>query len=169
MSDVSGGPGWWQASDGRWYRPEQHPDFRAPAPPPAAPYGLPPGGPPAMALPSAGAGVPPQPSMSRQAMEEKSFFSSLFDFSFSSFITLRVIRVLYVIVLVLLGLGSIVQFVSLIIAFKAIGVVLAVVFVPIFFFLDLIAARIGMEVLILIFDIGKDVRTIRQQNEALAR
>lgn len=28
MSEVSMGPGWWQASDGKWYPPEQHPDFR---------------------------------------------------------------------------------------------------------------------------------------------
>jgi len=26
MSDQSQGPGWWMASDGRWYRPELHPD-----------------------------------------------------------------------------------------------------------------------------------------------
>ncbi|MGI9623729.1 MAG: DUF4389 domain-containing protein [Acidimicrobiales bacterium] len=26
MSDQSGGPGWWQASDGLWYAPETHPD-----------------------------------------------------------------------------------------------------------------------------------------------
>jgi hypothetical protein len=26
MSDASGGPGWWQADDGRWYAPELHPD-----------------------------------------------------------------------------------------------------------------------------------------------
>ena len=25
MADTSGGPGWWQASDGKWYPPEQHP------------------------------------------------------------------------------------------------------------------------------------------------
>lgn len=37
VSEQSGGPGWWQASDGRWYRPEQHPDYRAPAPLPPPP------------------------------------------------------------------------------------------------------------------------------------
>jgi uncharacterized RDD family membrane protein YckC len=26
MSDVSGGDGWWQASDQKWYPPESHPD-----------------------------------------------------------------------------------------------------------------------------------------------
>ena len=31
MSDTSQGPGWWQASDGKWYAPEQHPGYR-PAP-----------------------------------------------------------------------------------------------------------------------------------------
>ncbi len=27
MSNAPRGPGWWQASDGRWYTPERHPDF----------------------------------------------------------------------------------------------------------------------------------------------
>ena len=45
-ADVSDGPagsGWWQASDGRWYPPEQHPAYTPPAsyPPPGA---YPPGG-----------------------------------------------------------------------------------------------------------------------------
>ncbi len=33
MSDFARGPGWWQASDGRWYEPELHPNYRPPAPP----------------------------------------------------------------------------------------------------------------------------------------
>ena len=33
MSDVSQGPGWWLASDGKWYSPDQAPGYRAePAP-----------------------------------------------------------------------------------------------------------------------------------------
>ncbi len=38
MSDVSQGPGWWQASDGKWYSPEQRPASEPPAPAPAAGY-----------------------------------------------------------------------------------------------------------------------------------
>lgn len=30
MSDTSQGPGWWQASDGKWYPPEQQPGYQAP-------------------------------------------------------------------------------------------------------------------------------------------
>ncbi len=39
MSDRSQGPGWWQASDGRWYPPEQSPGLAQPVPP--TPYGTP--------------------------------------------------------------------------------------------------------------------------------
>jgi hypothetical protein len=44
MSDVPNGPGWWQASDGRWYPPESHPGYRPQAAVPAAPnpYAVPP-------------------------------------------------------------------------------------------------------------------------------
>lgn len=38
MSDTPGGPDWWQASDGKWYPPETHPNYSPPPlPPPAAP------------------------------------------------------------------------------------------------------------------------------------
>jgi uncharacterized protein DUF4389 len=54
MSDVSQGPGWWIASDGRWYPPEQHPNYQPPSPPrlsgsaagPISPTGPPWSGPP---------------------------------------------------------------------------------------------------------------------------
>ena len=40
MSEQSGGPGWWQASDGKWYPPQPAAPTAAPPPPPA--YGPPP-------------------------------------------------------------------------------------------------------------------------------
>jgi hypothetical protein len=45
VSDSSQGPGWWQASDGKWYPPEQSPGYQSPAP--GGPYGAPYGGGPA--------------------------------------------------------------------------------------------------------------------------
>jgi hypothetical protein len=42
MSNAPQGPGWWQASDGNWYPPEQRPSSAAPPPPsPASPSGPP--------------------------------------------------------------------------------------------------------------------------------
>lgn len=42
MSDRSQGDGWWQASDGKWYPPESHPDHRPPPPPEATRTVVPP-------------------------------------------------------------------------------------------------------------------------------
>ena len=51
MSEVAQGPGWWQASDGRWYAPERHPDYRPrPPPPPPPPLTGPPTYPPSGTL-----------------------------------------------------------------------------------------------------------------------
>jgi transcription elongation factor Elf1 len=36
VSNIQQGPDWWQASDGRWYSPELHPNHQAPLPPPPA-------------------------------------------------------------------------------------------------------------------------------------
>jgi Domain of unknown function (DUF4190) len=36
MSDTQQGAGWWQASDGKWYPPEQHPNYGAEGAPPAS-------------------------------------------------------------------------------------------------------------------------------------
>jgi uncharacterized RDD family membrane protein YckC len=38
MSDVSQGPGWWQASDLKWYPPEEQPNYEAPPPPGQPPF-----------------------------------------------------------------------------------------------------------------------------------
>ena len=58
MSDTSQGPGWWIASDGKWYAPEQAADYVPPAPPPAPPEpAMPP--PPTAEIPIVPPPVPP--------------------------------------------------------------------------------------------------------------
>ncbi len=67
MSDVSQGPGWWIASDGKWYPPEQQPGYAPPPTPPPNPYGATPPGMPAYGQPAPGAayGYVPGPVDSR--------------------------------------------------------------------------------------------------------
>lgn len=55
MSDFSQGPGWWQASDGKWYAPEQAPGGQPPA---AASFGAPAVGPGAFANAAPAGGAP---------------------------------------------------------------------------------------------------------------
>ncbi|HEV3227497.1 MAG TPA: hypothetical protein VGZ52_11705 [Acidimicrobiales bacterium] len=57
MSEQSGGPGWWQASDGKWYPPDQAASVDPTTPQPVSGQAGPPpvyGGP-----PGAGPGTPP--------------------------------------------------------------------------------------------------------------
>lgn len=44
MSEYSQGPGWWQASDGKWYPPQSHPSQQTQPtqPPPPQPFSAPP-------------------------------------------------------------------------------------------------------------------------------
>jgi hypothetical protein len=110
--------------------------------------------------------LPSQGPPSEKAFEAKSFLRSLYDFSFSSLITLRVIRALYVLITILYTLGAIITFVSLIVEHTVITIIIAIVGVPIGYFIYLTIARIALEVLMVVFNIGKDVRAIRERGEA---
>jgi hypothetical protein len=57
MSDTSQGPGWWLASDGKWYSPEQAPGYQPASVPAVAPSAVPHPGP----LPASGTVPPTQP------------------------------------------------------------------------------------------------------------
>ena len=63
------GPGWWQASDGNWYPPEQQPGFAAP------PYGTP---------PAYGYGYAPQPVAATNGWAIASLVVSLVSCGFGS-------------------------------------------------------------------------------------
>jgi hypothetical protein len=54
VSDVSQGPGWWLASDGKWYSPDQVPGYTPPLPT------MPPAGPPPLV--DVAPGSPPTPA-----------------------------------------------------------------------------------------------------------
>lgn len=148
MSDVPAGPGWWEASDGKWYPPEAVPGDQ-PVPTPGPPPDF----------------EPPSGQYGFGSLEAKSFIGSLFDFSFSSFVTLRVIRVLYVLITVFYSLIALTFFISLLAKHTPASIIIAIVGVPIVYFIYLIIARITMEVLMVIFNIGKDVRRIRERGD----
>lgn len=61
MSHAPQGPGWWQASDHKWYPPEQHPSYGAPPPQPPMPPPAPQAAPPGPGYYSAGASGYPAP------------------------------------------------------------------------------------------------------------
>jgi hypothetical protein len=135
--------------------------------------------PPSYAQPGQGAAVPPPqwqaaavptPAKPRQrAAGEKGFVGSLFDFSFTSLVTPKIIKVLYVLFTIwtaILGLGF------LIIAFKTGGVwgglFTLVIIEPIFVLLTLGIYRVVLEMFMVVFRMHDELKQIRDNTDSKA-
>jgi hypothetical protein len=95
----------------------------------------------------------------------KGFVGSLFDFGFTSFVTPKVVKVVYV--LIMAGL-ALVEVAYLIFAFKAspaFGIISLVILCPLSFFIYLALWRILLELFIVVFRIADDIRSIRERGD----
>jgi hypothetical protein len=113
----------------------------------------------AEANPAAAAGKPRQHG-------EKGFLGSLFDFSFSSFVTPKIIKVLYVLFTLWTAL---VALIITIIGFKTGGVggglVVLIVIVPIFVLLTLGIYRVVLEAFMVVFRIYEEMKQLRANSD----
>ena len=129
--------------------------------------------PPSYAQPGQGAAVPPPqwnasavsaPARPRQrAAGEKGFLGSLFDFSFTSLVTPKIVKVLYILFTIwtaLIGLSI------LVIGFKTGGVAgglfTLIVVEPIFVLLTLGIYRVVLELFVVVFRIYDELKNIRE-------
>lgn len=85
--------------------------------------------------------------------DAKGFFASLFDLSFSSLITTRIIKVLYVLALIVIGLGYLVFTVSAFATDTGFGVLTLIVLGPIVALFYIVYARVFLEIVIALFRI----------------
>ncbi len=93
--------------------------------------------------------------------EAKGLLRSLFDFSFTNLITIKIIRFVYALIVVLYTIGAIGLFIAGLASGTAIGVFAALILVPLGYLVYLILSRMTMEILIVVFRIGDDVHAIR--------
>jgi uncharacterized membrane protein len=112
------------------------------------------------------AGVKPAAPRTKQA-GEKGFLGSLFDFSFSSFVTPKIIKVLYVLFTIWTALIGIT---ILIVGFKtggiAGGLFTLIIIEPIFLLLTLGIYRVVLEAFMVIFRIYEETKKIREGSES---
>lgn len=97
--------------------------------------------------------------MSRGNLESKNFFAALFDFGFTSFVTLRFLKLIYAILVGLILLTGFIFFVALIFR-GGVSVILALVGVPIVTLFYLVLARVYTEMIALFFRIGENTSLI---------
>lgn len=91
-------------------------------------------------------------------MPEKGFFSSLFDISFQSFVTPRVVGVLYILGLIVTGLYALFIVIAAFAADTALGVAALVIGAPLAFLLGALYVRMLLELAIVLFRINDNTR-----------
>ncbi|REE96041.1 DUF4282 domain-containing protein [Thermomonospora umbrina] len=114
---------------------------------------------------------PPQPAYRPPAGprydNDKGFFGSLFDFSFDNFVAPKLIKFLFVVNLILISLFAIIYVIAGF-AFMAsgtdsgaVGGLIIIIIAPIAWFLGVMATRVWLELLIVMFKISEDIKDIR--------
>ena len=93
----------------------------------------------------------------------KSFFASLFDFSFTTLITSKVLKFLYGLSMVGAGLGALGFIIGGFSHSVALGVVMLIVGAPLSFLLVVISARVLLEIIMAIFQTADHVAEIATQ------
>jgi len=87
------------------------------------------------------------------------FFSTLFDFSFSEFVTTKIIKVIYGIGVLFAGIVAIAFIVKGFDASAFLGI-LALIVSPVVFIIYIILIRVWLEVVIVLFKISEDVQNM---------
>ena len=90
-------------------------------------------------------------------MEEKGFFASLFDLSFTEFVTPKIIRVLFLIAIVFAALVALSFIVNGFSHGALVGLVMLVL-APVIFIVYVLLARVWLEVIIIMFRIADNTR-----------
>lgn len=86
----------------------------------------------------------PEPSSGAPKRETDAFFSSLFDFSFTKYVTLNFAKIIYILAMALLVLGYLFTIISAFAVSTGLGIVtLLLGWIPVFIYLVFI--RVGLE------------------------
>ena len=102
----------------------------------------------------------------RQATRSKGFVASLFDFSFSSFVTPKLIRALYVLATVWTAVLTI-AFCNLCLHFGNGGgmIVFLIIAAPVLFLLGLGCIRVALEVFMVLHRLNENIQAIRDRGD----
>jgi len=109
--------------------------------------------------------APTRHSATRQRADAKGFLATLFDFSFDSFITTTVIKVLYVLVVIITGLSALLFTYSAFATNTTFGLLTLVIGDPLFIIIVLALWRLFLEACIVFFRIAEDIRVLRERGE----
>jgi len=94
--------------------------------------------------------------------QQRGFLGSLFDFSFTEFVTIRIIKVLYALAVLFSGIAALGMIIGGFSRGAGIGV-LFLILSPLVFLVYVLAARVWLEVIVILFRIAEHTRTIAEK------
>lgn len=100
-------------------------------------------------------------------MQNKGFLGSLFDLSFSEFVTTRIIKLLFILAILVSGLSAL----FILIRMFSVGFgrgLLGLIVAPILFLLSVLISRIWLEVVIVLFRIAENTGRLVDQGKTIA-
>ena len=100
-----------------------------------------------------------------EAADPRGFLSALFDFGFTSFVTPKVIRVLYILIMVGTVLSALVFTVIVFKASVPFGILTLVFGDPLFILIVLAIYRVLLEFFVVAFRVAEDIRAMRERGD----
>jgi hypothetical protein len=105
------------------------------------------------------------PMDASQAADTRGFLGALFDFSFTSFVTTRIIKVLYVLILVLAVITALVYTVVAFRVSGTFGFLTLIIGDPLFIIIVMAFWRLVLESFVVVFRIAEDIRALRERGD----
>ena len=105
-----------------------------------------------------------RPMMGSQAADARGFLSALFDFSFTSFVTTRIIKVLYILILIMVLLSALIFTYDMFRVSALTGLLTLVIGDPLFIVIVMAFWRLVLESFVVRFRIAEDVRAMRERS-----
>ncbi len=100
--------------------------------------------------------------------DPKDFLPALFDLSFSQFITVKIVKILFIIAIVLAAIMAIMVLVSGLASGSVVGGLIGIVLTPIAFLLYVLGARIWLELILVVFRIAENTQKMVDGDKAEA-
>jgi Domain of unknown function (DUF4282) len=172
-SAGTSGPPWGDEAGRGQYRPAGPPSYGGGQPSGPPSYGVGQAGQPAGQSagpggPAGGRAAPGRTSFATQQFptaEPKGFLGALFDFSFTTFVTPKVVKVLYVLIVVVVGLSAVGFALSVLATNVGLGLIVLLVVAPLYFLVVTALYRITLEFFMVIFRMAQDIRAIRERGD----
>jgi len=105
-------------------------------------------------------------AIKNQLFDKKTgFFGALFDFSFTDFVTSKIIKFLYGLSIFLIGLATLIFVIFSFGASTIAGIFTLLIVGPLLFILGVIYSRVILEIIMVIFKIAENTATMAKKSE----